>query len=278
MTDLLSQILKNPIMQMILSAAVSWMFNRIVDPLRPADMREPQNHQTSDVARNSPTERGATPTEVKQAVEDALRRNQRLSRNSQEDGGIAMVASLVILGIGAWLVMRYGTVVVDVVRYIVFFTGFSVAFSMFHSYRTGLFQERLWAVKTAVILVVCVLCFLAADAAKINIEVSTMEAQRNGWRLTTMGDFLKVFGFRGLYQLVTLAIVVMVSALSLLAQVNMVLNAYSARNLSAHDWRMKLLRTMGQRWSSAINLGIMVAFSIAALGFAAGWFRAYLGY
>jgi len=96
--------------------------------------------------------------------------------------------------------------------------------------------------------------------------------------LTGLRDFVqffKVFRLQGIYYVVALLLCFGLSILSLLAQINMVLSAHLARDMS-RNWRMTLLRGMGDWWASGRSLAFMLFFAILALACASGlWARLF---
>jgi len=143
--DLLDSLLSNWLLQAIVSAAISWLFNKLGDP-------SPSYHAVPSVAvsQSQIVIQGATPDEVRRAVENALRRRKRETGSPAQDPTLIFCV-LALRGL-IYPLIHYGIVVVDLILWFTFLTGFSAAFSLFRGYRTGLFQERQWIIRTIVIL------------------------------------------------------------------------------------------------------------------------------
>ena len=243
-------------------------FNKLVDPA-------PSYHAVPSVSvsQSHVVIQGATPDEVRRAVDNALRRQKREPSSPAEDP--TLIFCVLAFGGVIYLLIHYGILVVDVIRWFTFLTGFSAAFSLFRGYRTRLFQERQWIVRTIVILIVCGLSYVSASITRDNIETILAMYRIELTGLRDFVKFFKVFRLQGIYYVVALLLCFGLSILSLLAQINMVLSAHLARDMS-RNWRMTLLRGMGDWWASGRSLAFMLFFAILALACASGlWARLF---
>lgn len=207
------------------------------------------------------------------AVDNALRRLKREPGSPAEDP--TFIFCLLALGGLIYLLIHYGVLVVDAIRWFTFLTGFSAAFSLFRGYRTGPFQERQWIVRTIIILIVCGVSYIAASLTRDNIETILAVNNVELTGLKNFVQFFQVFGAQGVCCVLSLLLCFGLSILCLLAQVNMVLNAHLARDMS-RNWRMTLLRGMGDWWASGRSLAFMLFFATLAFACASGlWARLF---
>jgi len=185
-----------------------------------------------------------------------------------------MLAVFALTGIALVLVFTYGTLTADVVRYLVFFTGFSAIFSMLQGYRTGRFQGQASAGKTAVLLLVCILCYASADTVRSNIAATVEEAARQEWRFHNIWDVFNYFHKERtlviISQAIALVFTLAVSVLSVLAQVSMRMEAYAVQHADKQNWRTRLFSVLSKQ-SSWVTLMFMLVVSTLSLAYAAGW-------
>jgi hypothetical protein len=172
-------------------------------------------------------------------------------------------------------IVVYGTLVVQLVEFAVAATVMTALLLAWRIQGSPAFSLPSWMFRVGLILAVCLTCLIALNYAEIGIDTSIVRAQRQGYRIANLQDMLWVFGMRGFAQIwnyaVALLAVCIVMLVALLVQFHTLLSAHAAAvagDLS--DWRVKLLRFIGNR-SSAREFTSMIFLSLFALALASGW-------